>query len=107
MTGKSGCRQPNRLRAGKTRKLIAIPHSDYHQRMRDAYLLRFRDMAWRQKGNWTRRLVHLILSIALRLFFRRIEIGGARFVPRGEPLIFVSNHPNGLIDPALIFCALP
>ncbi len=75
--------------------------------MRDAYLLRFRDMAWRQKGNWTRRLVHLILSIALRLFFRRIEIGGARFVPTDEPLIFVSNHPNGLIDPALIFCALP
>jgi 1-acyl-sn-glycerol-3-phosphate acyltransferase len=75
--------------------------------MRDAYVLRFRDMALRQKGGWTRRLVHLILSIALRLFFRRIEIGGARYVPPGEPLIFVSNHPNGLIDPALIFCALP
>ncbi|HEY1404054.1 MAG TPA: lysophospholipid acyltransferase family protein [Pyrinomonadaceae bacterium] len=75
--------------------------------MRDAYILRFRDMALRQKGSWARRLVHLILSTALRLFFRRIEIGGARYVPPGEPLIFVSNHPNGLIDPALIFCALP
>ncbi|HEX8635596.1 MAG TPA: lysophospholipid acyltransferase family protein [Pyrinomonadaceae bacterium] len=75
--------------------------------MRDAYVLRFRDMALRQKGSWTRRIVHLILSIALRLFFRRIEIGGARHVPPDEPLIFVSNHPNGLIDPALIFCALP
>jgi 1-acyl-sn-glycerol-3-phosphate acyltransferase len=75
--------------------------------MRDAYVLRFRDMAWRQKGRWARRFVHLILSIALRLFFRRIEIGGARHVPTDEPLIFVSNHPNGLIDPALIFCALP
>jgi len=75
--------------------------------MRDAYVLRFRDMALRQKGGWTRRIVHLILSIALRLFFRRIEIGGARYVPPGEPLVFVSNHPNGLIDPALIFCALP
>ena len=75
--------------------------------MRDAYVLRFRDMALRQKGGWTRRFVHLVLSIALRLFFRRIEIGGARYVPADEPLIFVSNHPNGLIDPALIFCALP
>lgn len=75
--------------------------------MRDAYVLRFRDMALRQKGTFTRRLVHLILSIALRLFFRRIEISGARLVPPDEPLIFVSNHPNGLIDPALIFCALP
>lgn len=75
--------------------------------MRDAYVLRFRNMALRQKGTFTRRLVHLILSIALRLFFRRIEISGARLVPPDEPLIFVSNHPNGLIDPALIFCALP
>lgn len=75
--------------------------------MRDAYVLRFRDMALRQKGTFTRRLVHLIVSLALRLFFRRIEISGARFVPQDEPLIFVSNHPNGLIDPALIFCALP
>ncbi|HZH32258.1 MAG TPA: lysophospholipid acyltransferase family protein [Pyrinomonadaceae bacterium] len=76
--------------------------------MRDAYVLRFRDMALRQqKGRWARRLVHLILSIALRLFFRRIEISGAHYVPANEPLIFVSNHPNGLIDPALIFCALP
>jgi 1-acyl-sn-glycerol-3-phosphate acyltransferase len=64
-------------------------------------------MALRQKGRWTRRFVHLIVSIALRLFFRRIEISRARHVPPGEPLIFVSNHPNGLIDPALIFCALP
>jgi glycerol-3-phosphate O-acyltransferase/dihydroxyacetone phosphate acyltransferase len=88
-------------------ELTAAPHSDYNPGMRDAYVLRFRDMALRQKGGWTRRLVHLILSIALRLFFRRIEIGGARYVPPDEPLIFVSNHPNGLIDPALIFCALP
>lgn len=75
--------------------------------MRDAYVLRFRDMALRQKGTFTRRLVHLIVSIALRLFFRRIEISGAHFAPPDEPLIFVSNHPNGLIDPALIFCAFP
>jgi 1-acyl-sn-glycerol-3-phosphate acyltransferase len=89
------------------RKLIASADSDYTQPMRDAYVLRFRDMVLRQKGTFTRRLVHLILSLALRLFFRRIEISGAHFVPQDEPLIFVSNHPNGLIDPALIFCALP
>lgn len=75
--------------------------------MRDAYVLRFRDMALRQKGTLTRRLVHLILSIALRLFFRRIEISDVGRVPPDEPLIFVSNHPNGGIDPALIFCVLP
>jgi glycerol-3-phosphate O-acyltransferase / dihydroxyacetone phosphate acyltransferase len=54
-----------------------------------------------------RRLVQLILSAALRLFFRRIETYGAERVPEREPLVFVLNHPNGLIDPALVFCALP
>ena len=88
-------------------KLIASADSDYNSFMRDAYVLRFRDMALRQKGTFTRRLVQLILSIALRLFFRRIETSGESSAPRDEPLVFVSNHPNGLIDPALIFCALP
>ncbi len=60
-----------------------------------------------QAGTYAGRVVHLILSIALRLFFRRIELSGAEHVPGDVPLIFVSNHPNGLIDPALIFCALP
>jgi 1-acyl-sn-glycerol-3-phosphate acyltransferase len=64
-------------------------------------------MAFRRKGSASRRLVQLVLSLALRLFFRRIETYGAERVPRDEPLIFVLNHPNGLIDPALVFCALP
>ena len=64
-------------------------------------------MIVRQKGNWWRRFVHAIVAIALRLFFRRIEVGNAENVPSDEPLIFVLNHPNGLIDPALVFVALP
>ena len=64
-------------------------------------------MAFRRQGTPARRLVHLLLSLALMLFFRRIETYGAGRVPAAEPLIFVLNHPNGLIDPALVFCALP
>ena len=75
--------------------------------MRDAYVLRLSDMMTGRQGTLARRVIHLILSVALRLFFRRIEISGAQIVPKNVPLIFVSNHPNGLIDPALIFCALP
>jgi glycerol-3-phosphate O-acyltransferase/dihydroxyacetone phosphate acyltransferase len=75
--------------------------------MPDAAVLRFWEMAFRRKGTPARRLVHLVVSLALRLFFRRIEVDGARRVPTDEPLIFVLNHPNGLIDPALVFCALP
>jgi glycerol-3-phosphate O-acyltransferase/dihydroxyacetone phosphate acyltransferase len=75
--------------------------------MPEATVLRFGEMAFRRKGSTARRLVQLVLSLALRLFFRRIETDGAGRVPTDEPLVFVLNHPNGLIDPALVFCALP
>jgi glycerol-3-phosphate O-acyltransferase / dihydroxyacetone phosphate acyltransferase len=69
--------------------------------------LRLSEMILRQKGTLTRRAVHAVISIALRLYFRRIQTSGAEEVPKREPLIFVLNHPNGLIDPGLVFCALP
>ena len=70
-------------------------------------MLRLSEMMLRQKGSLTRRLVVAVVSLALRLFFRRIEAAGASAVPAAGPLVFVLNHPNGLIDPALVFCALP
>lgn len=60
-----------------------------------------------RRGTLAQRIVHAIISIALRLFFRRIETSDAGRVPENGALIFVLNHPNGLIDPALIFVALP
>ena len=65
------------------------------------------EMISRQKGTLTRRLIQVVISVALRLFFRRIETSGASLVPAEGPVIFVLNHPNGLIDPGLVFCALP
>ena len=70
-------------------------------------MLRLGEMLRRQKGRLARRLVHAAISLALRLFFRRIETTGASVVPTTGPLLFVLNHPNGLIDPALVFTALP
>ena len=75
--------------------------------MPDTSVFSFREMALRGHGTLGRRLIQLVLSATLRLFFRRIETCGAGRVPTAEPLIFVLNHPNGLIDPALVFCALP
>lgn len=54
-----------------------------------------------------RQLIHAIISIALRLFFRRIEVVNVERVPQTGPLLFVLNHPNGLVDPALVFVSLP
>lgn len=73
----------------------------------NARALRLIDMISTQKGSWTRRVIHALISIALRLFFRRIEVSGVDRVQLSGPLIFVLNHPNGLIDPALVFCAFP
>jgi 1-acyl-sn-glycerol-3-phosphate acyltransferase len=43
----------------------------------------------------------------LRIFFRRIEVAGLERVPRTGPVIFVLNHPNGLLDPIFILCLAP
>ena len=48
-----------------------------------------------------------IFGLVLRVFFRRIEISGADRVPAQGPVIFVLNHPNGLIDPAFLLCLAP
>ncbi|MGH9943692.1 MAG: lysophospholipid acyltransferase family protein [Pyrinomonadaceae bacterium] len=75
--------------------------------MKNVEVISLRDMLGRQQGPLVRRLLHTVFSVALRLFFRRIEADGISLVPCSGPLLFVLNHPNGLIDPALVFCALP
>ncbi len=65
------------------------------------------DLILNRRGPLVFRLVLAIFGIALRLFFRRIETVNADSVPAGTGVIFVMNHPNGLVDPALVFIALP
>ncbi len=69
--------------------------------------LTLKDLILNRKGTITFRIVLAAFGIALRLFFRRIETVNAEVVPNGTGVIFVMNHPNGLIDPALVFVALP
>jgi len=54
-----------------------------------------------------RTLLRPLLRLILRVFFRRIEVSGAEGVPATGPVIFVLNHPNGLIDPAFLLCLAP
>jgi glycerol-3-phosphate O-acyltransferase / dihydroxyacetone phosphate acyltransferase len=65
------------------------------------------DLILKRRGFVAFRLLLAAFGIALRLFFRRIETVDADRVPEKGGLIFVLNHPNGLIDPALVFVALP
>jgi 1-acyl-sn-glycerol-3-phosphate acyltransferase len=55
----------------------------------------------------TRRIVVALLQLILRVFFRHIEVAGLERVPAKGPVIFVLNHPNGLIDPAFILALAP
>lgn len=54
-----------------------------------------------------RRLIIIIFGLALRIFFRRLEIVGVERVPRNRPVMFITNHPNALIDPAVLLCLAP
>lgn len=65
------------------------------------------DLILNRRGTLTFRFILAVFGITLRLFFRRIETVNADVVPGGTGVIFVINHPNGLIDPALVFVALP
>lgn len=73
----------------------------------DVKILRLGDMIFGRGGSFPRRVVVFIFSVALGLFFRRIETVNSADVPKDTPVLFVMNHPNGLIDPALVFVALP
>jgi 1-acyl-sn-glycerol-3-phosphate acyltransferase len=50
-------------------------------------------------------LVRTLLRFALRCFYR-IELAGPALPPEG-PLLLVGNHPNALIDPALLIAVSP
>lgn len=48
------------------------------------------------------RILRWLLRLAMRVFFRQIEVTGLEHVPGSGPVIFAGNHPNSLIDPILI-----
>jgi glycerol-3-phosphate O-acyltransferase/dihydroxyacetone phosphate acyltransferase len=50
------------------------------------------------------RMLAFLLRLAVRAFFRRVEVVGLEHVPaEGQgPVIFCGNHPNSLLDPVLI-----
>jgi len=52
-------------------------------------------------------LLRSIAGIALRWFYRRIDVEGLDRLPRNAPLLFVVNHPNALVDALLVGWAMP
>ena len=54
-----------------------------------------------------RRILCAVLRLALRIYFRRVEVVGLENVPADKPVIFVLNHPNALVDPVFLLCLAP
>lgn len=54
-----------------------------------------------------RSVICSILRLALRVYFRHIEVSGLENVPTDSPVIFVLNHQNALVDPAFPLCLIP
>jgi 1-acyl-sn-glycerol-3-phosphate acyltransferase len=65
------------------------------------------DIFLNREGPIAFRLLVWVFGISLQIFFRRIETVNADRVSGETGSIFVMNHPNGLIDPALVFVAFP
>ena len=53
------------------------------------------------------RSVGWLARFLVRIFYGEIEIVGLEQVPRGRPLVFVANHVNSLVDPALLLAFMP
>ena len=48
-----------------------------------------------------------VAGIALRWFYRRIDVEGLERLPRTGPLLLVVNHPNALVDAMVVGSAIP
>lgn len=51
-------------------------------------------------------LMRRLARIALRWYYRDVEVVGAERVPANAPLLIVANHPNAMIDPMLVATTL-
>jgi 1-acyl-sn-glycerol-3-phosphate acyltransferase len=54
-----------------------------------------------------RLLVRALCRLILRVFFRKVEVAGTANIPTGGAVIYVLNHPNGLVDPLFALVLSP
>jgi 1-acyl-sn-glycerol-3-phosphate acyltransferase len=52
-------------------------------------------------------LLRALAGIALRWFYRDIQVEGIERIPRDRALLLVVNHPNALVDALLVGSAVP
>ena len=56
---------------------------------------------------WVRLLIRVLLRIAFRVYYRSIQVQGAESIPEDGAVLLVANHPNSLLDPAILVHLIP
>ena len=56
---------------------------------------------------WVRLLIKGLLRIAFRVYYRSVQVQGAESVPEEGAVLLVANHPNSLLDPAILVHLIP
>jgi 1-acyl-sn-glycerol-3-phosphate acyltransferase len=51
---------------------------------------------------WMRLLIKGFLRLAFRAYYRSIQVQGAEVIPKEGAVLLVANHPNSLLDPAIL-----
>lgn len=52
------------------------------------------------------RVVRFVVFRLVRLFYSHVEVRGSEHLQPERPVVFVLNHPNGVLDPILLMTAL-
>ncbi len=52
-------------------------------------------------------LLRAVAGVALRWFYRDIDVRGAERIPRDRPLLLTVNHPNALVDALIVGWVMP
>ncbi|MFV1956205.1 MAG: lysophospholipid acyltransferase family protein [bacterium] len=53
------------------------------------------------------RVLRFLFHLALRVFFKRMEVEGLENIPRTGPVLFLPNHPNALVDALVVLKNVP
>ncbi|HVX40517.1 MAG TPA: lysophospholipid acyltransferase family protein [Gemmatimonadaceae bacterium] len=52
-------------------------------------------------------ILRALAALALRWYYRDIQVDGIERLPRQRPLLLAVNHPNALVDALLVGCVVP
>ena len=52
--------------------------------------------------NGIRLIIKGFLRIALRVYYRSIQVQGRQLFPEQGPVLLIANHPNSFVDPAVL-----